>query len=92
MIRVIQDLTALAMHMGNVLEGVTVPMHPEISQIKTLMEEKGAIAAMMSGSGPTVFGIFTEEKKAYEAKTQIRDSGLARQVYVTKPYNYKERN
>lgn len=87
-----QDLTALAQHMGNVLEGVTVPMHPEISQIKAMMEEKGAIAAMMSGSGPTVFGIFSEEEKAYEAKAQIRGSGLARQVYVTKPYNYKERN
>lgn len=87
-----QDLTALAQHMGNVLEGVTVPMHPEISRIKAMMEEKGAIAAMMSGSGPTVFGIFSEEEKAYEAKAQIRGSGLARQVYVTKPYNYKERN
>lgn len=87
-----QDLTSLALHMGNVLEGVTVPMHPEISQIKEMMEEKGAIAAMMSGSGPTVFGIFSEEEKAYEAKAQIRNSGLARQVYVTKPYNHKERN
>mgnify|MGYP002405347952 CR=1 FL=1 len=76
----------------NVLEGVTVPMHPEISRIKEMMEEKGALAAMMSGSGPTVFGIFSEEEKAYEAKAQIRASGIARQVYVTKPYNYKERN
>lgn len=87
-----QDLSSLAMHMGNVLECVTVPMHPQIAQIKELMEEQGAIAAMMSGSGPTVFGIFSEEAKAYEAKTQIRNSGLARQVYVTKPYNYKETN
>ena len=87
-----QDLTALAMNMGNVLEGVTVPMHPEIVQIKEMMEAQGAAAAMMSGSGPTVFGIFSEEAKAYEAKTKIRNSGLARQVYVTKPYNHKERN
>ena len=87
-----QDLTALAMNMGNVLEGVTVPMHPEIVQIKEMMEAQGAVAAMMSGSGPTVFGIFSEEAKAYEAKTKIRNSGLARQVYVTKPYNHKERN
>ena len=87
-----QDLAALATHMGNVLEGVTVPMHPEIAQIKEMMEAQGAIAAMMSGSGPTVFGIFSEEARAYEAKEQIRSSGLARQVYVTKPYNYKERS
>lgn len=87
-----QDLRALVMHMGNVLEHVTVPMHPQIEQIKEMMRAQGALAAMMSGSGPTVFGIFTEESKAYEVKEQIRDSGLARQVYVTKPYNHKERN
>ena len=87
-----QDLTSLAQHMGNVLEGVTVPMHPQITQIKEIMEKQGAITAMMSGSGPTVFGIFSEEAKAYEAKGKIRDSGLAKQVYVTRPYNHKERN
>lgn len=82
-----QDLYALAKHMGNVLERVTVPMHPEITRIKELMMEQGAIGAMMSGSGPTVFGIFTGEAQAYEAKERLRGSGLARQVYVTKPYN-----
>ena len=87
-----QDLKTLAMHMGNVLESVTVPMHPEITRIKQLMEERGALAAMMSGSGPTVFGIFSEEASAYDAKERIKKSGLAKQVYVTKPYNYKEKN
>lgn len=87
-----QDLASLALHMGNVLEDVTIPMHPEIAQIKEMMKQKGAVSAMMSGSGPTVFGIFSEEAKAYEAKAQIRDSNLARQVYVTKPYNHKEKN
>lgn len=87
-----QDLVSLAGHMGNVLEGVTVPMHPEIDTIKEMMMEQGAIASMMSGSGPTVFGIFSEEGKACEAKSRIRGSGIARQVYVTKPYNIKERN
>lgn len=87
-----KDLTSLAKHMGNVLESVTVPMHPQIEQIKDMMEAQGAIAAMMSGSGPTVFGIFEDEAKAYEAKARIRSSGLARQVYVTKPYNHKEKD
>ncbi|MDD7642329.1 MAG: 4-(cytidine 5'-diphospho)-2-C-methyl-D-erythritol kinase [bacterium] len=87
-----QDLCSLAGHMGNVLESVTVPMHPEIERIKEMMMEQGAIAAMMSGSGPTVFGIFSEEGRAYEAKARIRSSGIARQVYVTKPYNIKEKN
>lgn len=87
-----QDLRSLAGHMGNVLESVTVPMHPEIETIKEMMLEQGALAAMMSGSGPTVFAIFSEEEKAYEAKAHIRSSGIARQVYVTKPFNMKEKN
>lgn len=82
-----QDLQSLAAHMGNVLEDVTIPMHPQITQIKQLMIAQGALSAMMSGSGPTVFGIFLDKAQAYEAKEQIRDSGLAKQVYVTKPYN-----
>jgi 4-diphosphocytidyl-2-C-methyl-D-erythritol kinase len=79
------DLASLASHMGNVLESVTVPMHPQITQLKELMLEHGAMASMMSGSGPTVFGIFEREKDACAARAAIRDSGLARQVYLTKP-------
>lgn len=86
-----QDLVSLAQHMGNVLEDVTVPMCPQITQIKELMTANGAIAAMMSGSGPTVFGIFRDEDQAYTAKEAVRNSGLARQVYVTRPFN-KEKN
>lgn len=82
-----KNLKALASHMGNVLEYVTVPMHPEITRIRQMMEEQGALAAMMSGSGPTVFGIYENEDQAYRAKELIRESGIARQVYVTKPHN-----
>lgn len=81
------DLASLTSHMGNVLENVTIPMHPEIAQIKELMMKYGALASMMSGSGPTVFGIFSEESKAYEVKERIHHSGFAKQVYVTKPFN-----
>jgi 4-diphosphocytidyl-2-C-methyl-D-erythritol kinase len=81
------DLKALADHMGNVLESVTVPMHPQITQLKELMLEQGAMAAMMSGSGPTVFGIFEQEKDVCAARNAIRGSGLAKQVYITKPVN-----
>lgn len=86
-----QDLKGLSSHMGNVLEYVTVPMHPEITQIKELMREQGAVAAMMSGSGPTVFGIFEEEARAAAAKEYIRGGNLARQVYVARPYNVRNR-
>ena len=82
-----QDLLALSHHMGNVLEHVTVPMHPEITQIRQMMLDQGAITARMSGSGPTVFGIFEAEERAVAAKESIRGSNLARQVYVTRPYN-----
>lgn len=55
--------------MENVLETVTIPSYPVIKQIKDKMMELGAINAMMSGSGPTVFGLFPDEEKgkaAYE--------------------------
>jgi 4-diphosphocytidyl-2-C-methyl-D-erythritol kinase len=71
--------------MGNVLEDVTIPMHPEIARIKQIMLEKGAINAMMSGSGPTVYGIYDEEKSARAAIAEIETQGLATQIYVTKP-------
>jgi 4-diphosphocytidyl-2-C-methyl-D-erythritol kinase len=71
--------------MGNVLESVTIPMHPEIAEIKCIMLENGAINAMMSGSGPTVYGIYEDEKSAETAVAQIRAAGLAAQTFVTKP-------
>ena len=86
-----QDLQELSKHMGNVLETVTIPMHPEIAQIKEMMTECGAISSMMSGSGPTVFGIFENESQAYEAKNVIRKSGIAKQVYVTRPVNVRRK-
>ena len=52
------DLHKVADSMGNVLEDVTIPMHPVIADIKQVMQDCGAIGAMMSGSGPTVFGLF----------------------------------
>lgn len=77
------DLGQTAAAMGNVLEDVTVPMHPVIEQIKEEMKRAGALNAMMSGSGPTVFGLFTGRAAAREAQRQIREKSLARQVYVT---------
>lgn len=56
-----------ARHMYNVLETVTAAAHPEIEQIKAQMMDCGAEGSIMSGSGPTVFGIFTDEDKAQAA-------------------------
>lgn len=82
-----KNLHNLADHMGNILEEVTIPLHPEIAQIKALMKEQGAMNAMMSGSGPTVFGLYADKEKAELAREKIWQSGLARQVYVTGVYN-----
>lgn len=83
------DLKLLASRMGNVLEEVTVPAHPVIDQIKCCMKKEGALGAMMSGSGPTVFGIFDTQGKAKRAYRAVRALRLAKQVYLTVPYNVR---
>ena len=84
-----KDLGLLASRMGNVLETVTVPAYPVIDEIKRFMVEQGALGAMMSGSGPTVFGIFDTRGKARQAYRELRARKLAKQVYLTTPYNVK---
>lgn len=81
------SLTDLCAHMGNVLESVTIPAYPVIREIKEHMMENGAVGAMMSGSGPTVFGLFSDEKTAKKAYYAMRKSGLAKQVYLSGIYN-----
>ena len=73
--------------MGNVLETVTIPNYPVIAQIKEHMQKHGALNAMMSGSGPTVFGLFEKESTAAAAYEAMRSSGLAKQIYLTSIYN-----
>lgn len=85
------DLEKLVSHMGNVLERVTVPEYPVINEIKQMMLENGALGSMMSGSGPTVFGIFTNYTQARSAYEKLQKSGLSKQIYLTMPYNRKER-
>ena len=78
-----QDLKKIAGCMGNVLEDVTIPMHPVIDEIKQVMKDCGALGAMMSGSGPTVFGLFESRAGARDAQRRIKEKALTRQVYVT---------
>lgn len=77
------NLKKIAGCMGNVLEDVTIPLHPVIEEIKQVMKENGALNAMMSGSGPTVFGLFENKMAARKAQRIIREKALAKQVYVT---------
>lgn len=87
------DICGVAAHLGNVLETVTIPAHPVIGQIKEIMLERGAAGSLMSGSGPTVFGLFTNPRAASEAYEYLRygrGADLARQVYITSFYNRRE--
>ena len=77
------NLPYIASAMGNVLEEVTIPLHPVIEEIKNEMKTAGALNAMMSGSGPTVFGLFENKTQARKAQEKIRNKALAKQVYVT---------
>lgn len=81
------DLYGITDRMENILETVTIPAHPVIQEIKNHMKAHGAINAMMSGSGPTVFGIFDNQKKAEEACEALKKSSLAKQVFLTEPFN-----
>ena len=83
------DLYAMASKMENVFEPGIIRQYPVIGDIKTLMEEKGALKAVMSGSGPTVFGIYDDADAAEKTAEKLKESGLAEQVYVTLPYNGK---
>lgn len=82
-----KDINGVCGCMGNVLENVTVPLYPVIDSIKKDMLEHGAINAMMSGSGPTVFGIFPDEKTTLECQAFLKRKGEARQVYITESFN-----
>lgn len=77
------DLRGMAERMGNVLETVTVNAYPVIREIKEVMKKSGAWNALMSGSGPTVFGIFGEEEKARKAYNEIAQANLAGQLFLT---------
>lgn len=85
------DLKKVAGSMGNVLERVTVDAYPVIDRIKKMMIKEGALNAMMSGSGPTVFGIFEEKATARKAADAIRDARLTKQVYVTNIHNARRK-
>ena len=77
------DLKGITDRLGNVLETVTVPAYPIIQKIKDVMLAAGAENALMSGSGPTVFGMFTDKDQAEAAAETIRQAALAKQVFVT---------
>lgn len=77
------DISGICAKMGNVLESVTIKEYPVIEEIKQQMIASGAVNAMMSGSGPTVFGVFGDKKNAGACARILRTSGIAKQIYIT---------
>ena len=75
-------------NMINVLENYTLPHYPRVRALKDrIAATDGVRKVLMSGSGPTVFGIFDDEKKAKNAYTVLKAGTQARQVFLTKPVN-----
>ena len=85
------DLDQVAGSMGNVLEQVMLEEHPVLQRIKDVMLMSGALNAMMSGSGPTVFGIFTSRGRARAAAARLKRQTPVKQAYVTNVHNVRRK-
>ena len=81
------DLKRMCEIIGNVLEPVTAEKYKEIGEIERIMENCGAVRAIMTGSGPTVFGIYDDEAKAKDGYKAVKESGLAPELFLSGPIN-----
>lgn len=77
------SLEGLCGKLENVLERVTGSKYPVIGKIERVMKAEGALSAIMSGSGPTVFGIFREKEAAERAMERVREKNLAKEVFLS---------
>lgn len=87
------DLHGIVKRFGNVLERVTLKEYPVIGEIKDKMKKLGAMGTLMSGSGPTVFGLFENPQLAANAYEELRygeASKLTKQVYLTNFFQVKD--
>ncbi len=79
------DIACLTGEMYNVLEEVTRSLYPMVTEVKRRIHQSGAQAVMMSGSGPTVFGLFTHYDRAQKAEKQLKK--WYQQTYLVKTYS-----
>ena len=77
--------------LGKAAEQVMLPEYPVLGRIKEIMREAGALNAMMSGSGPTVFGIFDSRGKAKAAAARLKRQTPVKQAYVTNVHNVRRK-
>jgi len=78
-----KDLDGVVKRLGNVLELVTIEDYPVVEEIKQILMDNGALGALMSGSGPSVFAIFSDERTARKAYEVLAAANLAKQLFVT---------
>ncbi|GGG24543.1 4-(cytidine 5'-diphospho)-2-C-methyl-D-erythritol kinase [Paenibacillus abyssi] len=76
------SFTYMCAGLGNVLESVTMKLYPEVEQLKESMQKLGAEGVLMSGSGPTVFGLVSKEAKVARIYNGLR--GFCKEVYVVR--------
>ena len=79
------DVKRMCDEIHNVLEPVTTAKYRVIKDIEKILEDNGAVKAFMTGSGPTVFAVFDNENTAKKGFEAVKKSGLAPQLFLTKP-------
>ncbi|MDK2807819.1 MAG: 4-diphosphocytidyl-2-C-methyl-D-erythritol kinase, partial [Clostridiales bacterium] len=77
-----KDLSGISSRLNNVLETVTIKEYPILGQIKNTMKQSGALGSIMSGSGPTVFGLFDNKVAAEEAKRKCKKMDSSFRIYL----------
>jgi len=77
-----KNINKICEHMFNIFEEAIAVEHSSVNQIKNLMKKHGALKAMMSGSGPSVFGIFTKEDAAKALCDELQKSGAKAKVCI----------
>lgn len=82
-----QDLRGVCDRCANVLEDVTAPSRPIIGEMERDMKKMGALCSIMSGSGPTVFGIFDDEAVARKCRNYMREKYSGSRIFLTRPSN-----
>ena len=87
-----RDLIGVTDRMENVLEQVTKKHYPAIGEIKDIMRKEGALNALMSGSGSTVFGIFKSKETAEKAAAACHEHPSVKQTHIVRPFNKSLRN
>ena len=85
------SLKGITDRMENVMETVTETEYPIIANIKKMMKDNGALNAIMSGSGPSIFGVYEGEAQAKDAaayiENKLKEENITAQIYVTGFYN-----